>query len=643
MTVAALLLLAACTASDSTDDSGGGGVTPRDFSDCDPISYDYCALPFPSSFYLREDESAPTGVRVHLGPTTLPPTAQGLQPQPTLWNERDGFSPLAQLLAYFPDMTLDGVPGHDDIGASIADGAPIVILDVETGERHPYFAELDVSGMVVPGRNFLLIRPVTPFQYGHRYVVGIRDIRDASGATIAASEGFAALRDGTPTDNWDIEGRRDLYDEVFGVLEQDGWSRSELQLAWDFTVASKEGITGKATFIRDDGLARIPDGPVYTIDSVVDDYSEHIFRRIDGQMTVPRYTEADEPGTLLTRDEANMPYYAGETTVPFLVLIPRTAATNPRPLPVLQYGHGLLGHHDEADAGYLAEMADRYGFIIVAVSWTGMKEEDADAITLMIVESIDRFGMIPERSQQGFFEFAAALKMVRSNLADDAVMMLPDPKTGEPVSVVDRETAYYYGNSQGGILGGAYLALQPEIERGVLGVPGMPYSLLLSRSYDFEPFFILFQAVYPDQRDISLWMVLMQMLWDSGEPSGYARVMNQEPLDGVAHQVLIQDAIGDAQVTTLGAHVMARAYGAGNIAPLEDRWGIPEIPSGTVGSALAEYEWGAPPVPYENVPPDAEYDTHEETRRSFEAQEQLWTFLTTGEVVSYCDGACDPD
>lgn len=642
MTFGSLFLLFACTSPDAPDDTGGG-LTPREYSDCDPISYDYCALPFPSSFYEREDPTSPTGVRVHLGPTTLPPTRQGFQPDPALWNERDGFSPLAQVLAYFPGMSLQGVPGQDDIAASVADGAPIVLLDAETGERHPYFAELDVSGMVVPGENFLLIRPVVPFQYGHRYVVGIRDLVDDTGAPIAPSEGFTALRDDTPTDNWDLEGRREGYADIFATLEQDGWSRTELQLAWDFTVGSKEGITGRAVRIRDDGLARIPDGPTYTIDSVVDDYGEHIYRRIDGQMTVPRYTEADEPGTLLTRDEDGMPYYAGETTVPFMVLIPRTAAVDPRPLPVLQYGHGLLGHHDEADSGYLGEMADRYGFIIVAVSWTGMKEEDSDAITLMIVESIDHFAMIPERSQQGFLEFAAALRMARTNLADDEVMMLPDPETLEPVSVVDRETAYYYGNSQGGILGGAYLALQPEIERGVLGVPGMPYSLLLSRSYDFDPFFILFQAVYPDQRDISLWMVLMQMLWDSGEPSGYGRVMNQEPLDGVAHQVLLQDAIGDAQVTTLGAHVMARAYGAGNIAPLEDLWGIPEVPSGSTGSALAEYEWGAPEVPYENVPPDSEYDTHGQTRKSFLAQEQLWTFLTTGTVVSYCDGPCDPE
>ena len=51
----------------------------------------------------------------------------------------------------------------------------------------------------------------------------------------------------------------------------------------------------------------------------------------------------------------------------------------------------------------------------------------------------------------------------------------------------------------------------------------------------------------------------------------------------------------------------------------------------------------APEVPFTNVPPDDTYDTHEDTRRTFAAQEQLNTFLSTGTVVHYCDGVCDPE
>jgi hypothetical protein len=223
--------------------------------------------------------------------------------------------------------------------------------------------------------------------------------------------------------------------------------------------------------------------------------------------------------------------------------------------------------------------------------------------------------------------------------------MFPDPDSGELVSIIDPSEVWDYGNSQGGIMGGVYMALSPHVARGVLGVPGMPYSLLLSRSADFTPFFALFQGVYRDQEDISYWMALLQNLWDSAEPGGWGAHMIDDPIEGTpAKQILLQDAIGDAQVTTLGAHVMARAYGAALIDdPWEAVWGLPVETSGYAGSALVEYEHGAPAVPFENTPPDSDFDTHEDTRRTFAAQEQLATFLSTGTVVSYCDGVCDPE
>ncbi|MFN7147813.1 MAG: hypothetical protein ACK4YP_28845, partial [Myxococcota bacterium] len=327
------------------------------------------------------------------------------------------------------------------------------------------------------------------------------------------------------------------------------------------------------------------------------------------------------------------------------IRIPRRAFTNPEPLKLLQYGHGLLGSQDEVRSGYLGEMAERYGYVLFAVNWRGMDEDDYESIVLMIAEDIGRFGIIPEGGHQGLVQFVAAAAMMQGDMAADPNTAFTHPETGESIAVIDPSTLYYYGNSQGGILGGVYLAMSPDIERGVLGVPGMPYSLLLSRSADFTPFFALFQSIYRNQEDISFWMALLQNLWDSAEPGGWGRQMIDDPIDGVpAKQVLLQDALGDAQVTTLGAQNMARAYGASLIeTPVAEIYGLDVQPSGFVGSALVEYDHGAPPDPYTNIPPDSETDTHESTRRTFAAQEQLDTFLTTGTIVHYCDGACDPE
>ena len=640
--LACMLWLAGCVAGQPDKD----GVTPRAFSDCDPISYSYCSFPFPSTYYMREDSASPTGWRVNLGPTTIPFTDQGdisYQPRPDFWNERDGFSPLAPFAIDIPNLSLDGIPGHDQIGDSLLDTSPLILVDIDTGERLAVWAELDMSDAFAPARA-LLIYPAVPMRNGHRYAVGLRNLKDTSGQPIAPTGGFQALRDGTATDNWDIEGRRDRYTEIFAALTQAGWSQGEVTSAWDTIIASTQGITAKAEYIRDDALAQVgEDGPEYVIDAVTDDYNENICRRIEGHLTAPLYTEEDAVSTVLTRDADGMPYMNGTTQVAFTILIPRTACEDPRPLPLMQYGHGLLGGQDEVESGYLGEMANQRGFVIFASDWTGMKSEDSDAIVQMILTGIDRFAIIPERSQQGFSEFFVTAKLMRTAMVSDAATQVED-SSGNMVPVIDPDTLYYYGNSQGAILGGAYVALS-DIERAVLGVGGGPYALLLYRSADFTPFFVVFRSVYDDSRDLAFWMILMQTLWDSAETAGYARQMNEEPLAGLpAHRILMQDAIGDAQVTTLGAATLSRAFGAVQVGtPVEEIWGIDTVAGPHEGSALAEYDFGAPPVPYENLPPDGDFDTHEDTRRNVKAQEQLWTFLTTGVVDHYCDGACDPE
>jgi hypothetical protein len=630
-----LLVLQGCPA---PTDSGVDMAT--EFSDCDPIAPDYCAFPFPSSFYLREDSATATGWRVHLGATTIPYTDQGeisYQPDPARWNELDGFSPLGPLLVQFDGMADANLVGHDRIGDSLVDGASVVILDWDSGERMPYFAELDYAGYSFDGERTLIIRPVVPLRNGHRYVVGVRGLVDASGAPLAASPAFAALRDGTATSDFDVEGRRAVYEEIFSRLEADGWDRGETLVAWDLVIKSTEAVAGKSLWMRDDARQRFGDGTGrYTLEPPTDEVNEQIFREIHGTMSVPYYTEGYDVGTLLSRDDSGMPSYQGDAEVPFTIRVPRTAVDDPRPLPLLQYGHGLLGDQGEVGGGYLGEVADRYGYVLFAVDWTGMKEEDSDAITEMLLRDLGNFAIIPERSQQGLVEAQAAAWLMGGALAADTALQI------DGVSIVDPGTIYYYGNSQGGILGGAYLALSQDITRGTLGVPGMPYSLLLSRSSDFTPFFTLFQSVYDDQRSLVLWMSLLQQLWDAAEPAGFGRQVNEEPLaDTPAKQILIQDAIGDAQVTTLGAHIMARSYDAALIdSPIVAPWGLVTEASGWTGSAIVEYDFGAPAVPTHNTPPDSDLDTHEDTRRAWAAQEQMAHFFATGEVVNYCEGAC---
>lgn len=637
----------ATTAAPTTGEPTAGG--PWELGACNPIDPALCILPYPSRFHMREADT-PTGYRVAFTGEALPINTNEVGIDPVFLNEKDGFSTLGALLFYFADVELAGTIGHQNLADYLAADAKTVLLDVETGERVPHWIELDATAPSAAER-LVVMHPATPLRHGKRYVVGVRGLQTTAGAQVAASPAFAALRDGVGTDDGSVEGQRARYEsEVFPALESTGFAREELQLAWDFVTVSRETSLGRMQWLRADVLDAVgPGGPAYTIKSMKDgdcsDPATTIGRALTVEMTVPLYTETDAPGTLLTRGPDGMPYRNGVKQVEVLVRIPCSLIDQPTPTSgrVLQYGHGLLGGKGEAETAYLGQMAHDNGWVIVASDWTGMKSEDTVGIIQILAESPTRFAAVPERSMQGFTEFIAAMRLAAGALASDPLLQFT-AGDNQVYSAIDPSRRSFYGNSQGGVIGGAYLALSPDIERGVLGVGGTPFVLLLPRSADFDQFFDLLRTYYADHRDIAVLLALFQQLWDPGESAGWARVMNSEPDPEIGpKQVLVQVAIGDAQVTTLGAHIQARAYGAATVAPqTRPVFGVEERQPGFVGSALVEWRYtDVPDEPVESLPPDKAFDPHECPRREAAAQQQLRDFLETGVVNQYCDGPCE--
>jgi hypothetical protein len=583
-------------------------------------------------------------MRVAMGQTTLPTNIDGVPLLPTYFNEKDGFSTLGTMFAGLMDASLDGVVGHDDLGAYLDEDALTIVLNVDDDERHPHFVERETQAAETD-RDLLMLRPVAPLEHSSLYVVGIRGLVDEGGSPVAAPDGFAALRNGTDHDDAAIEAQREHYEQVvFPALEQQGFERDSLQLAWSFHTGSKTGSLTRSVWMRNDALERLDsDGGSYTIETVEDaDCAEEditIGRTIEGTISVPVYLEAWEPGSLLTRDEGGWPYYNGQADAPFILNVPCTLLDDPRPARVLQYGHGLFAKLDEVHDGYLGQLAQDNGFLLMAMDWTGMALRDSPIITLMLVENPTDFAMIPERIMQSYVEWIYAARVLGSAMADD------DALTVDGQSLVDPDQLSFYGNSQGGILGGGYMALSPDIDRGVIGVGGMPFTLFLTRSESFETFLVLMETMYEDWADITLLLGAMQIIWDPGESAGFAHFLTETALDEITptKDVLIQAGIGDSAVSTLAAHVMARAYGAALVEPAtREVWGLETREPPFEGSALVEFDWGVEEEPLA-LPTDDPENTHDGPRWSEEGRAQLGTFLGEGTITHTCDGPCDPD
>ena len=636
----ALVVTSGPACSSKSSDAGGttdaGPVYPPLGPDCDPLVPSHCSLPFPSDTALVDDPSTKTGKRVAFKAGALP-QHNGTATDPASWADADGFSPGGNLVTDMPGATTTGLPTQDDLPRSLGGDSPTIVLDADTGERIPHFSEIDVSPKADNGEPFL-IRPVVRLADAHRYIVAIRHVVDAQGNRLPPSPAFVALRDGKPFDHPSIEPRRARYQDIFDKLSKAGIAKDDLQIAWDFTTASRENNTRAFLKMRDEALALVGDeGPTYTIVSVEENPNPHIRRRFLLHMTVPLYLDKPGPGGKLVRGPDGLPKQNGTADYEVLVHVPNSATTKPAAL--LQNGHGLLGLKTEGQDGYLATIADTKGYVAFAVDLVGMAHEDSTVVTDAIVGDIGGFKTAVDRQHQGLLNSLLAMRMMKGRFFKDPQVQF------DGHSAIDPTHCFYRGDSQGGIFGTTYMAVTTDVTRGLLGEPGAPYSMLLTRSADFGPFFFLLGTVYQDAQDLQVALGLTQMLWDRTEPDGYLPYISENMLPGTPrHDVLLHVAIGDHQVTPLGAHIIARAVKAKTLSPANRViFGIDEVPSPiTSGSGMIEFDFGLPEAPKTDEPPTKGEDPHDLVRELQVSIDQSDRFFREGVIAQTCDGKCDP-
>jgi hypothetical protein len=611
--------------------------------DCDPLVPTQCGFPFPSNVWLADDPSTVTKKHVAFGAGTLPkPKVSSESTNPAAWADLDGFSTGQAPLTHFPGATIDGLPTQDNIELSLTDDSPTVLIEAETGERVPHFAELDMTAFDDEDRAFM-IRPVVRLKDATRYIVAIRRVKGADGKPVALSPAFAALRDGTRLDSEPSVGRRRaLYADIFDKLAKAGVDKKDLQIAWDYATSSRENNTRFLLHMRDDALAKVgAEGPEYTITSVEMNPNPYIWKRLYGMMKVPLYLDKPETGGKLVFGDDGLPKQNGLAEYEFVVHIPNSVMKGV-PAALLQNGHGLLGSKDEGRNGYLAELSDLKNFVSFGVDLVGFAGDDQPTVANAVGGGdIGAFRTVVDRQHQGILNSLLAMRMMKGRFLND-----PEAQYNGK-SVIDPTQCYYRGDSQGGIFGTTYMALSTDVTRGLLGEPGLPYNLLLNRSTDFGPFFVVLLGTFRSAMDIQLAMGLVQMHWDRTEPNGYVPYIVKDTLPNTPpHNVLLHVAIGDYQVTPLGAHIIARATGAKNQKPVNRSiWGIEEADGPFMGSGIVEFDFHLPESPKTNTPPSgpSDDDPHDKVRVLGVAHDQTDTFLRTGVVEPYCDGPCDPE
>lgn len=653
LALALVTTVAGCGDDDGApSDAGAADAGPIDLTPegCNPIAATWsCMLPYPSDVFRVADATYPSGHRVEV---PEPAQVHDYRERPldfVSFRRPDGFSHLPQILARFPTgVDASVLVFHDeDVSTTLSAASPTQLIAADSGERVVHFAELDPRPDDDTQRT-LIIRPMTRLANGTRYVVAIQGLVDTTGAPIAPPEGFRKVRDGDTADDDVLAALAARYEvDVFPVLEAAGVARSSLQLAWDFTTVTEEHTTRDMLAMRDDLIAKLSvTPPAVTITSMEDPESPEIARLVKGTIRVPLYVDSPSRGARLVYDGSGRVVAQGEADVPFTAVVPRSVAMRAPgspPARLMQYGHGFFGEQTEIESPWFAITADRLGLVAVAVDWWGMSRDDLNAVLTDLGDNPPNALAFTDRLHQGMANQIALAYAALGPLATAPEMQV------DASPLYDTSTVYYYGNSNGHLLGGTYVALSPHVERAVLGVGGASYAFILFRSGNFSPFLGILETFIPDP--VALQAVGSQLAsqFDRIDPITYAPHLLGDTYAGspATRRVLLQIGVGDAQVPNLAAHLQARTLGIPQLAPsVREIAFVPAMPSPIDGSALVEFDFGiADPLPGTYAEPAAMMnEVHDGVRQLDAAIEQIDRFLRPdGRVEATCDGVCDPE
>src|SRR3954454_7483057 len=415
-------------------------------------------LPFPNNAFTVKDKHTATGIRLHFKAAQMPRNKDGKAIDPSDINRFDGFSPGSTILVRVPKVSTPaalaklGAVSLADIGAYTKKHTPVTVTDARSHKRWPIWVELD-SNATSPATTLLEIHPARNFLEGHTYVVNMR----------------------------------------------------RLHKPWRFTIASARSLAGRMLAIRNDAFKQLgdtnlsdlkvqgaaPKFNVTAVDTFTQDQNAKIATRVTGTFQVPCYLDQPgcPPGSKFHLDpKTGLPtQMAGnEQTASFICNVPRSAS-GAAPARLSLYGHGLLGSNDEVNAGNVQDMAFEHDIVFCATKWSGMSDEDIPN-AISVLNDGSRMPTLADRLQQGML----------NTLYLGRLMIHPDglPANSAFAGLVDTTHLYFDGNSQGGIMGGALTPFAPDYTRAVLGVPGMNYSVLLTRSKDWDTYAGFFNPAY---------------------------------------------------------------------------------------------------------------------------------------------------
>jgi hypothetical protein len=645
-----------------------GGSDTNIADQCNPLGGQTCMLPWPSMAYATADSTSATGFRVDAPIEAMPKNGDAISIDPKKLNRWDGFSPTGPMLAMFAKgVSPANLPTFADPSASLAADSPIVLLDMDTGERAPFFAEIDANygdqmlptglpnPIYDPTSSALIIRPLMRLHEKSHYAVAIRNtVKAADGSDLESPAGFVAMRDGSDFSHPRFGAVKADATAMFAALATAGVQKSEIVLAWDFVTASDQFLQSDLTTMTAAALPAIgTNGANLSFVATEQPPITGIYKAYVGTFKSPNFlTDAENDDSIFTRGADGLPMMNGLRDANFAALVPECVTTQPGPHATIVFGHGLFGSAKEylADS-FTQDLAEQNCFIIIAGDFIGLTSRQLTLASLSVNDLNVGYG-ITEKLGQSIIDFIALETIARGPMSTAPEFMY----NGTPV--IDPSKTYYVGGSLGGIMGNTIMAYDPNLVRGVLAVPGGVWSMLFERSNAWSLLQGALMGSYTDSKEYQLIIAMFGMAFEPYDSITTAAHVIKDPLPGIpVKNILMWYSMGDCLVNNNTTEMVAREMGITMISPnVKTVWGMTPAPGPMVNGINVFNDHPTPLPPDVNIPPATDNGTHSGINRkpaalrSVEAfilgsqQAEQTCFASDHVTPAACDcatGACD--
>jgi hypothetical protein len=536
----ALVLLAAC-GSDTTS-TAYFKISART---------EFYELPFPNDYWRKDDG--------HLDLSEFPTNSLIAMTVKTLAErDLDGFGKNAAMFARF-SAPLDETTLPDP-AASLTDDASVYLVNVdptspEHGEKTPVIVKFHPEKTQTQGDNRLAIRPYPgfPLDDGTTYALVITNrVHGADGGSISRDSDFSAL-----VGNGGDAKAKTAFAPLFSYLDEPGGDeRADVVSASVFTTqhatiygpALRKGVFGTAAPTSPD-VVQASMGAAYFV--------------FTGNYTAPNFQAGEPPyqneGGEITIGADGAAVVTRMESMRFALSVP-PGATPADGFPIAIYQHGTGGDwRSFLDDGTAAQLAAQ-----------GIATISTDQV---LHGPRNPAGTSPEIAFFNFNNPVAGRDNPLQGAADAwsqqrLALGLSITDSNNRVIKFDSNRVFFFGHSQGGLTGPAYIAFEPGLKGAVLsGTGGTFYLSLLTKTEPLN-FPDLVETLIRDQPidEDNPSLALAQMALERSDGVNYAPLMVRKPPAGIPPKNIFQtegftdhyspNAVIEAFATAVGGDIV---------------------------------------------------------------------------------------